>query len=410
MVQRILWAVQRLFRSDGYDNEVRRKYSSVHNGEITLTKTPVTQPASVGDYVTWRVTARSTGFGPVRYVTVTDVLSDGLAFVSADFTGSGATYSATQTGVYDAYAYFDYIPVGQNRTYTVTAVVAACERVVNEVNAWWGIEAHNCEPQQAKASVVLDILLPKVSFSVSPNPVQASYCESTPVTVTLTNGPGAGIAYSTTLAMLLPDYDVSDLRVDGVPVTPVHAGDYYSVTVGDLLQSQSTEVTFVLNPHAGYCSMGDASFIFDAFEYNECGYLVESPLPQVVRLAVADRPSLSVSKTAPSLVRLGQNIDYELEVSYSGPDGMRGDVTITDTVPTDLTPQGIYPVGGIWDPVGRTIVWTVPATDVTPGVFFAGGFYLTLPVTDETCSYCNQTFVNQAEAVLIGHLWVCRRS
>ena len=389
------------FSQAGYDAEVRRTFSSVHNGDITLIKSPVTQPANVGDLVTWRVTVRSTGFGPVRYITATDVLSDGLAFVSADFTDSGAVYTGTQTGGSDAYAYFDYIPVGECRTFTVTAMVIACEHVVNEVNAWWGIEGHNCDPQDAKASVILNILLPKVSLSVSPNPVQAAYCEPTPLTVTVGNALGVGIAYSTTLVMLLPDYQLMDLRVDGVPVEPIHSGDFYTVTVGDLEPAQAVAVTFTIDPATGYCPMEDATLVFDVFEHNECGSLVEPPLPQAVPLTVGERPALSMDKTAPSMVRLGQNIDYRLEVSYSGPIDMRGDVIITDSVPTDLPPKGIYPAGGTWNPAERTIVWTVPATNVTMGEFFVGGFYLALPITDETCSYCNRSFVNRAEAVLL---------
>ena len=48
-------------------------------GTVTIRKTPNVIPQYLGQDVTWTITVRSTGSGPIRNVVVTDVLGAGRA-------------------------------------------------------------------------------------------------------------------------------------------------------------------------------------------------------------------------------------------------------------------------------------------------------------------------------------------
>ncbi|MCC7573383.1 MAG: DUF11 domain-containing protein [Candidatus Methanofastidiosum sp.] len=51
---------------------------TVYQGAVTIEKTPSTQSATLEDNVSWTITVKSTGLGPIEDVIVTDILEPGL--------------------------------------------------------------------------------------------------------------------------------------------------------------------------------------------------------------------------------------------------------------------------------------------------------------------------------------------
>lgn len=59
----------------------------VNPGAVSIKKTPAVIPQEVGEDVTWTITVENTGYGIIKNVEVTDVLGDGLTFVSCTESG-----------------------------------------------------------------------------------------------------------------------------------------------------------------------------------------------------------------------------------------------------------------------------------------------------------------------------------
>ena len=322
-------------------------------GALTLTKTPSVVEASVGDEVTWVITVDSTGLGPIRNVTLRDVLGSGLELVSAS---DGATNSG-QTTMWTAASTpsLETIAAGESASVTITAIVVACEGLVNEVFAEWGCgngEVCSTTAEGTSAAVSLVTELPFLEFE---GPVIAvPYCEiATPVSIPIENS-GEGTARNVRLCG-----NLNGLIVSNLPPGVTYDGSCFEIPV---IEGESVyDLSFDVGYSGDWCA-GDVfgTVLFLLSYENDCGNPHRAQ-PQFGTIEAASAPAISVSKSGPQEMRLGEDIEYEILVVYSEPRTCRGGSTSDLAIVVDTYPEGFSLLnadGGVHDPEARTITWT----------------------------------------------------
>jgi uncharacterized repeat protein (TIGR01451 family)/fimbrial isopeptide formation D2 family protein len=352
-------------------------FITVNPGDLTITKSPNTQQAGVGDEVVWTVTVKNEGFGNAPNVVVTDPVGPGFVFTSFSVNptntppfGSSVTWDSTVIPA------LTNLAPQQQVTIVVTAEMIACTGLFNTASVQWGcrdllaVSNSTCEDtalngETAGASILLIDRYPFLAASLAPSsPVPVSYCTGAVLTLSITNtasGPNAGRSRNTRfIPTLPPGYTLSGANVDG-------DGD---VIIGDLEPGASTNVTVVLVP-GGACPLSEeAQNLFFQGQYTDaCGNPFASAfLAGSTRLV--DVPGASVRKVMPgSVPSTVGSFPVEIVFAYTGL--VNTTVTIVDSYPvsTNLAPTNAT-AGGVLDTNLNQITWS-PTLNGS-GVFTAG--------------------------------------
>ncbi len=345
-------------------------------GAIVISKAPSVQDASVGDLVTWTITVENTGLGRADHIVIIDTLGPGLAYNASTGGGSNVGQTTTWEG--------GSLNVGETVSVNLTAEVIACAGLYNNVDAAFG-----CGPSdtcfdtaidEGTATASLNLIVNNPALSFTPPNVTVDYCtDETAALIQITNS-GAGTARNVELCC-----DVAYLSVDP---TRLPAGTSYSSScfqIPDIAPGETFDLTFyVLHADVDWCAAGPSgSNIFELTYTNDCNIPFVA-YPQFSTLSSESGPTLSVNKTGPDSLRLGETGSYNLAVEYTGSTdcggGSPGGVTIVDTYPEGFTV--IDPAGGTVDAGARTITWLYDPTLDPP---FAETIALQAP-TD--CGYC----------------------
>ncbi len=61
---------------------------TLYKGAVTIEKTPSTQNATLEEDVSWTITIKSSGLGPIKNVIITDTLGSGLQYISSSPEGA----------------------------------------------------------------------------------------------------------------------------------------------------------------------------------------------------------------------------------------------------------------------------------------------------------------------------------
>jgi uncharacterized repeat protein (TIGR01451 family)/fimbrial isopeptide formation D2 family protein len=357
-------------------------YLTVNHGALVVTKTPSVTNAFVGDTVTWTLTVRSTGFGPASNIEITDVLGSGLTFISSTLPGGGLSYN------------HPVLATGSSLSYTVTARIDSCINLENTLNVSWGCGGgvYCQEDLSSSASINLTVREPALEFlSITPSPIVFNFCQTATVTLQIRNN-GTGPAISPHIVPTFPaGYQIVNSTV---PVT--WDGTRWSLPT--IAAGATVTYSFDLTT-SNYCTLNNGLILFDADCTNECSNLFTAPQIEIASMNVlSDFPSLSVTKSAPNEIDVGQTINYAVTVSYNGNPSYSGDVTIVDTLPANIIPINITG-GGVYNSGAGTITWTIPAASVINGVIlnatFDGPTTETFP---EICNYCFNTMTNTITA------------
>jgi len=182
-------------------------------GGVTITKTPNVIPQVVGQNVTWTLTIKNTGFGTIKNVVVTDVMGDGLEYVSSNLPGinSGQITSWGPSEIAD----FALMNPDDFVTIDITAKVIACENLDNYADVRWGCDmTTDCfntanDGGTATASVQRIVRTPNLDYN--PPDVSFDYCDDQKdVSFTITNI-GDGSAYNTWTYVDFGPLTVSDV-------------------------------------------------------------------------------------------------------------------------------------------------------------------------------------------------------
>lgn len=308
---------------------------------MKLEKTPTVINAHRFDNVTYYVSVENTGTGPMYNVLVNDSPSAGLNFAYS--TSGGLNWS------------YDKLEPGEKRTENLSFIVNSCTNLVNDVDATWGCNSTPCESPHAKGSILFVSKDPNLEYSISPDPITVPYCGNRTINVSLSNL-GPDVSYVMDLVMefsgMPDDYIISN--VSGATYSPANT----SFMAGNLVPGQSKHFTFDMGLPKGSCS--PSSGIISIFpHYNDACGRPWTPPTGLISYAMdsSNKPTLSVSKSGPSVLSVGQTGTYNLSLSYSA--GFCAE-NITENVIVDYYPASFEVVqngGGAVDTVNHTITW-----------------------------------------------------
>jgi uncharacterized repeat protein (TIGR01451 family)/fimbrial isopeptide formation D2 family protein len=348
-------------------------FITVNPGDLTITKSPNTQSAGVGDLVVWTITVKNEGFGNAPNVTITDPLGGGLDFVSFGTNptnlppyGRAVTWDATVIPA------LTNLAPQQQVSIVVTAQMIACTGLFNTANAQWGcrgmlaVSNALCENtalngETAGASIKLIDRYPFLTASLTPSsPIPVSYCTGVVLTLRVTNsvsGPTGGEARNIRFTPTLPPgYTLSGPNI----VSNL-------VVLGNLAPGASSNVTLTLQA-GGTCPLPLAvQSLFLQGQYTDpCGNPFASAFVSASTM-LTNLPGASVVKIVPPSASTSAG-SFPVTVLYYYSNLVSTTVTIEDQYPvnTNLTPTNITASGVLNTNLNR-ITWT-PLLDGS-GVF-----------------------------------------
>jgi uncharacterized repeat protein (TIGR01451 family) len=369
-------------------------------GNVTIRKTSDVSSQALGRDVTWTLAIENTGIGTIENVLVTDVLGDGLAYVSSTPPGDNSGQTTTwDPGDFPGLASMD---PGEIFTIDLTATVVACDNLDNEADVRWGCDmvtdcyntAHTIPPSTARASLQRIARTPHIHYT--PPDITFDYCtDQEDVAFTITND-GDGAAHD---AWIYVDFGA-------LTVSSVSAGAIYDDVdkrfelTDPVPPSGSYDLSFTLN-HSAWCGgFHSGDLVWQTHYKDECDNDFFPPVQLSAMNSPAGESSLSVSKSgAPEAIQIGAPVTYSVVSSYSGAltcgDGTVGAVTVVDAVPDGFTVLDVG--GGSWVPgdggTGGTVTWTY-----TPPASLNTSVTLQAPDATQCYTYCHSVFTNAVSA------------
>ncbi len=379
-------------------------------GAITIKKEPAIQSAAVGDTVSWNLIVENSGLGTIKNVEVTDELGTGLTYVSSSPAGINTaqttTWNATQEPALASMA------PGDTVTITIEATVSACDDLDNKADVRFGCgPGTTCfdtanDGGTAIASIQRLVKTPLLAFT--PPNITFDYCGNAtpdPVSIVISNnGDGTATNVQTTV-------DLTPLTVSNVSAGASYDSSQNTFTLDPgttIPPAGSYTLTFNLEQSA-WCnqSLPSSPLLWQKKYEDECGNDFFPPVEMSNITGPADAPALSVTKTGPEVVQIGETISYTINVAHSGLTNCNGssstDVTVTDTIPAGFTIDSASSnVGaGVWTPgpngTGGTYLWNFdPATTAN----FNATLTLQSPAANECAAFCNTIFDNTVTATV----------
>jgi len=135
---------------------------SLYQGAVTIEKTPSTQNATLEENVSWTITVKSTGLGPIENVLITDTLGQGLKYISSSPAGaldSPGTYKWTSNEV----PALSHMNPNDEVKIELKAKVIECNNLTNLAKVSWGCEP-GCLGQETIASIAFQPNPPKIDY------------------------------------------------------------------------------------------------------------------------------------------------------------------------------------------------------------------------------------------------------
>lgn len=356
---------------------------TVYQGAVTIEKTLSTQPATLEENVSWTITVKSTGLGPIKDVKVTDILESGLEYISSS-PGGSPTATRTYEWTSNEIPALSHMDPNDEVKIQLNAKVIGCSNLVNLAKVAWGCESE-CLGQETIASIAFQPNPPKIDYTLPS--FDLTYCGTgNNFTIPITND--GGTAYDFNLSA-----DFGPLTVTNV-TSP--SGAFYSggkFILGNV-PNGTTSLIFDLTPEGNWCSdLPSGVVIFEPhYLYCETNFL---PPVKIGNYSVTGIPSLSVSKTgAPGSMYLGGTITYNIVASYSGPlncnNSTTSNILVVDTIPAGFSIDN----NGSGTVSGNKITWNVdPATGLNTTVVLQSPDY-------GNCSYCYTTAINTVDATI----------
>ena len=366
-------------------------------GTLTITKTPAVISAALGDTVTWTIKVENTGLGKVKNVEITDTLNSGLSYLSSNPSGTVNGQIITwDSSIIPALAEMnpgDYVEI------TIDATVIACDNLDNSADVKWGCDSSSTcfdtstDGGTATASVQFIVKSPNLDFT--PPDVNFNYCEDTQtVSFQITNS-GDGTAHSPKLCV-----NFGPLTVSSVTSPATYTNGCFNLP--DLAPSETFDLEYTLT-FSDWCSkpLPSGELLWQPQYYDDCNNLFYPTIRISSYDTSSSTPTLSVSKSGPSEIQIGSQINYHITVNYSGPtscgNGSTSQVTVTDNVPDGFTV--IDADGGTWTPgtggTGGTIVWTFDPSTTTS---LTKNITLQAPDRSQCETFCYTTFSNNVTA------------
>jgi len=313
---------------DPSDNSSDTSTDVAAAADIAIDKVVDDGAPTVGDTITFTITATNNGPDAATGVTVTDPLPAGLTFVSA--TASQGAYVAG-TGVWTV----GTLANGATATLDIQATVDVDTGIVNTATYSGGDVD---DPDSTNDS-----------DSATVGPVAAAdlvVAKTGPASVTA----GGNVTYTVVVTNNGPSSATNVVIADPTPAGLVFVGNTgdcvtaYPCTIATLASGASATVSSTYTVPAGYA--GPSPIVNTATASSD----VDDPVPGnnsgsaqtdvVIPVAEAD---LGVTKTGPASVNAGGTVSYTIVVTNAGPDAA------TNVVVDDPTPAGLVFSGNTGD-------------------------------------------------------------
>ena len=297
--------------------------ADVNVPEIIPGKSVDVENPNFGDTVTYTVTVTNNGVGDAKQVVVRDTLDKGLKFVKATGKYTFDESTNTVTWIVD-------LANGESQTFYVTAVAEA-----------YGVLSNNVFVGDKSASA--DVTVPEIIPGKSVDVENPNFGDTVTYTVTVTNN---GIVDAKNVVVV--DHLDKGLKYVGSSNNGVYDAATHTVTwivdidIGSSIDLTVTAVADEYGVLTNIVSVGDKSASADV------------TVPEIT-------PDKTVNITNPNF---GDKVEYTITVSNNGV-GDAKQVVVVDTLNEGLTFVSASD-NGVWDPVKRTVTWTV---DLAKGEF-----------------------------------------
>jgi uncharacterized repeat protein (TIGR01451 family)/fimbrial isopeptide formation D2 family protein len=313
--------------------------------DVEISKSGTPSNVRAGETVTFVLTAINHGPAPVNGLEVTDLLPEGVAYVS-DVPLIGAYDPATGRWT------IGFLPVNGTAQLSITATATSPDTVTNLAVKSGQSESDPNPVNDSAAATVNGGIAADVSLGMSVTPATAAVGQTVTFTVRAANR-GADTATGLTIADALP---AGLTLVSATPSPGAYSGGVW--TVGTL--AEGAEATLIIEAtvdvpgplvnHAAVASQ-------DQVDPNP---LNNSAAATVNGAGTADlRVTKAVSNMAPSV---GDQVTYTIGISNLGPDAAT-DVTIADVLPANTTFVSATASEGTYDSgTGAWTLATLPAT------------------------------------------------
>jgi uncharacterized repeat protein (TIGR01451 family) len=318
----------------------------------------------------YTIVVNNVGAGPTAgTVTVTDTLPAGLTPTAAAGTGwttsiSGLTVTATRSDVLAAGASFD------NLTITVS-VAANATSVTNTAQVSGGGET-NTANDSASDPTTITPAAPDLTIAKSHSGTFKQGDTADNYSITVSNIGSLQTSGQVTVTDVLPA-GLTAVSVNGAGWTPQINGSTITATRSDALSPGASytplTVTVAVAANA-VASISNTATVSGGGEVNKAN---DSSTDVTAVAQVAD---LTVSKSHSGSFRQGDAADtYAVTVHNAGTGPTSGTVTVTDVLPTGLTPTAASGTGWTTQINGSTV------TATRSDVLAAGGAYPALTIT-----------------------------
>ena len=297
--------------------------ADVNVPEIIPGKSVDVENPNFGDTVTYTVTVTNNGVGDAKQVVVRDTLDKGLKFVKATGKYTFDESTNTVTWIVD-------LANGESQTFYVTAVAEA-----------YGVLSNNVFVGDKSASA--DVTVPEIIPGKSVDVENPNFGDTVTYTVTVTNN---GIVDAKNVVVV--DHLDKGLKYFSSSNNGVYDAATHTVTwivdidIGSSIDLTVTAVAEAYGVLTNDVTVGDKSASADV------------TVPEII-------PDKTVSIANPNF---GDNVTYTVTVSNDGI-GDANNVVIVDRLGEGLTFVSASD-NGVWDPVKRTVTWTV---DLAKGEF-----------------------------------------
>ena len=284
--------------------------------EIIPTKDVNNTAPNFGDKVEYTITLSNNGVVDAKQVVVVDTLDEGLTFVSASDNGVWNPFKRTVTWTVD-------LAKGESKVFTVIATVSAYGNIPNIVSVG---------DKSSSVNIAVPEIIPGKTVDVE-NP---NFGDTVTYTVVVTNN---GVVDAKQVVVR----DILDKGLKFVKATGEYTFDEDSRTVTWIVdlakgESQTFYVTAVAEAYGvltNDVTVGDKTASADVV------------VPEI-------NPDKTANITNPNF---GDKVDYTVTVTNDGI-GDANNVVIVDRLGEGLTFVSASD-NGVWDPVKRTVTWTV---------------------------------------------------
>ena len=317
--------------------------------DLSITKSDSSDPAVVGQNLTYDVRVTNNGPSDATDVTLTDTLPGSVTFVSAD-PEQGSCSEATGTVTCDLGSLANGVEVQVTIEVTPTSV----EMITNSAQ----VTATEPDPDSANNSVMETTeVIASADLSVtkndSPDPVTDG--QNLTYDLQVTND-GPSDATDVTLTDTLPG-SVTFVSADAEQGSCSEATGTVTCDLGSLANGETAQVTIVVTATSPGMSTNSAEVTATESDPDSAN---NSVMETTEVTASAD---LSIIKSdSPDPVTVDQNLTYDVRITNNGPSDATG-VTLTDTLPEEVTFVSADPEQGSCTQSAGTVTCDLGAVD-----------------------------------------------